>query len=147
MFPKVVAVIALLCICVAFTYFIFWPQYVHPVLLNDDLYTPEMVKTFSGEYNNGEQKGEAVIQFVSCDENGKLYGYFEITSDGEYGKCEISAQIEKKRNNGNLVISAVPGQWIVQPDFDFNFESMTIEITNNYKILECEEHNINWLVA
>lgn len=133
-----------LCVLAALAYFVVWPKMIYPNMANEDLYTPEIVQTYSGSYSTGNVEGEAVVTILSCDNVGNVVGYFEFIVDNTYGKYEVSGKISEKKNNGNLVFILKSGQWLVQPDNYTPLETMTVEISNHYQKFECDQYGINW---
>lgn len=133
-----------LCALAVVAYFVVWPKMIYPNMTTEELYTPEILQTYSGTYSIGNAKGNAIVTFTSCDQSGNLTGFFEFIVDNTYGKYEVAGKINKKKNNGNLVLSLTPGQWVVQPDNYSPLEMMTVEITDEYQSFECSRYSILW---
>ena len=133
-----------LCALAVVAYFVVWPKMIYPNMTTEAIYTPEILQTYSGTYSIGNAKGNAIVTFTSCDQSGNLTGFFEFIVDNTYGKYEVAGKINKKKNNGNLVLSLTPGQWVVQPDNYSPLEMMTVEITDKYQSFECSRYSIRW---
>lgn len=127
--------------------FVVWPKMIYPNMANEELYTPEIVQTYSGTYKTGKIEGDAIVTITSCDQSGNLTGFFEFIVGNTYGKYEIAGKITEKKNNGNLVLSLTPGQWVIQPGDYASLETMTVEITDNYQSFECSQYSMYWAVG
>ena len=136
-----------LCVLAALAYFVVWPKMIYPNMANEELYTPEIIQTYSGTYNTGNVEGNAVVTITSCDQSGNLTGFFEFIVGNTYGKYEITGKITEKKNNGNLVLSLTPGQWVIQPDDYTPLETMTVEITDEYQSFECSQYSMYWSIG
>lgn len=122
---------------------------VYPNLATDDLYTPEILQAYSGEYRADNMRGVMIFTFTSCDENGNVTGTLEFSDVKEsfgstyktYGKYNITGTITKKSNNGNIQMTITPGSWIIHPEGYTPFSAMeTILIKKNYQKLECKSY-------
>ena len=136
-----------LCVLAALAYFVVWPKMIYPNMANENLHTPEIIQTYSGTYSTGSTEGDAIVTITSCDQSGNLTGFFEFIVGNTYGKYEVSGKITEKKNNGNLVLSLTPGQWVVQPEDYTPLEMMTVEITDNYQSFECSQYSMYWAVG
>ena len=136
-----IAVVASIVVIGAICAFAIWPQLEQP---NAVMYTPEIIQAYSGTYSTGSVNGDAIVTITSCDESGNIKGTFEFTSDKVYGKYEISGKITKKKNNGNLTLTIVPGQWIIKPDNFSPLETMEVEIGDDYKSFKCSQYRMDW---
>lgn len=127
---------------------VIWPKMIRPKMDADSLYTPEIVRGYNGTYYvPGGTKGEAMITISSCDESGIVKGYFEFFADDSYGKYTFSGEITSKKNNGDTVFTINPGQWVIQPK-DFNMlDAMEVEITDDYKSLQCSFYSMDWVAG
>lgn len=125
-------------------YFVIWPKLIFPNMSTDDFNTPEIVKTYSGAYKTANVTGEAIITIKSCDTSGNVSGTYEFIVGNIYGKYEVSGKITSKKNNGNLEMSLSPGKWVIQPEKYSQLEVMEIEISDDYKTLECSKYQMNW---
>lgn len=144
---KLIGWIAAVCAVVVLMCFVIWPKLMYPNLPNEELYTPEIIQTYSGSYSTEKSQGEAVVTILSCDPSGYVQGYFEFVVGNIYGKYEIFGQITKKKNNGNLEVSLRPGQWLIQPAGYSPLETMTIEISSQYQKLVCSQYNMHWSIG
>ncbi len=136
-----------LCVLVALAYFVVWPKMIYPNMANEELYTPEIIQTYSGTYNTGKVEGNAVVTITSCDQSGNLTGFLEFIVGNTYGKYEVAGKITEKKNNGNLVLTLTPGQWVIQPDNYTPLETMTVEITDGYQSFECSQYSMYWSIG
>lgn len=127
--------------------FVVWPKMIYPNMASEDLYTPEIIQVYSGSYGTGRTEGNAVVTITSCDQSGDLTGFFEFIVGNTYGKYEITGKITEKKNNGNLVLSLTPGQWVIQPDDYTPLEMMIVEITDGYQSFECSQYSMYWAVG
>ena len=101
----------------------------------DDLYTPEIVQTYTGSY---EDKGTAYVTISECDDNGSLKGTFIYTNkDSQVGQFDFTGQITKKKSNGVLELSITPTAWTIQAGKDELPGTMNIEVTEKYTKLYC----------
>lgn len=125
---------------------------VYPNLATDELYTPEILQAYSGNYRADGMEGMAIFTFTSCDENGNVTGTFEfsdvkkdfVSTYKTYGKYNITGTITKKSNNGNIKMTVTPGSWIVHPEGYTPFASMEIQIKNQYQSLQCQDYHMDW---
>ena len=116
-------------------------------MANEELYTPEIIQTYSGTYNTGNVEGNAVVTITSCDQSGNLTGFLEFIVGNTYGKYEVAGKITEKKNNGNLVLPLTPGQWVIQPDNYTPLGTMTVEITDGYQSFECSQYRMYWSIG
>jgi len=144
---KVLRWIVALAAVAALFFFLIWPKFIFPNLSNDVLYTPEILQSFSGAYRTSNVNGDAIVTITSCDENGRISGYFEFIVDGDYGKYSIEGQITKKKNNGNLALFLDSGAWIVEHSDYVPLERMEVEIYDDYQSFECAQYSMDWSIG
>jgi len=106
-------------------------------------YTPELIRSYSGSYSTWSTEGEAVLTFTECTDDGKLSGYIEFITGGNYGKYEITGYIDDKDEHG-VVVKIVAGDWVIQPSGYDPLATFYAKITNNYQDFTCEEYNMYW---
>ena len=144
-----VGLLVVLAIIAALLALVVWPMLIQPNLPDDDLYTPEIIQTYNGTYQIGRYgtNGEAIITITECDTSGNVRGYMEFIVGEDYGKYELSGQITRKSNNGNLTLTLTPGQWIVHPSNYDPLETMEVLISDNYQTFVCAKYNMNWIAG
>lgn len=142
-----VSIIAIVAV-VALVAFVIWPLLIYPNMANDDLYTPELLQVYSGTYKTGSGKtGDAIVTIESCDAQGNITGTFEFILEKKYGKYTITGTITEKKNSGNLKLTILPGQWVIQPENFSMLESMEVEVTDNCQSFACSQYSMNWTVG
>ncbi|MBQ3012210.1 MAG: hypothetical protein IJD74_01575 [Clostridia bacterium] len=72
----------------------------------DNLYTPEIIKTYSGKhtpYNRGVADTKLAIS--GCDDEGNVVGVFEIAFEDVWAKWNFTGKITEKYSDGSLRLS------------------------------------------
>lgn len=112
---------------------------------DSNLHTPEILQTYGGQFQAFGHSDAGRITFTSCDENGKVVGFFEYGMDTSYGKYEISGQISNKTKKGDLTVSVVLGTCIKNSIYSSPMD-FTAKITDSYSRFICEDYNMDWAV-
>ena len=106
-----------------------------------DFETPEIVRSYAGDFKSGMNIVLGAVTITSCDAEGKITGTFEYDYNNKYGKFAIEGQITEKYSNGILFLTIKSGKWIVQPQYTTNplFDEITVVILNDYTKFRCAE--------
>ena len=105
-----------------------------------DLYTPEILKTYSGEFDPNTIVGEASITIESCSKSGEVTGILEYSfAEHGGGKWTLSGQITKKFSDGSVVMTLNPGEKIYHNYMFYYPESIEVEIYDDYRSLSSLE--------
>ena len=104
-----------------------------------DLYTPEILKTYSGEFDPNTKVGEASITIESCSKSGEVTGIWEYSFADGGGKWKLSGQITKKFSDGSVVMTLNPGEKIYHNYMFYYPESIEVEIYDDYRSLSSLE--------
>ncbi|MCH5182769.1 MAG: TIR domain-containing protein [Oscillospiraceae bacterium] len=124
---------------VAFVFGVIWPKMIRPNLSTDDIYSPEIVRTYSGTVDKSTRyetdKWNHIFTILSCEESGEVTATWEFMHNGNYGKYHLTGQIVDKKNNGNIKIEFTATSWEVQPE--------GYEWTSNFTA-EISDHATTW---
>jgi len=72
----------------------------------DNLYTPEIIKTYSGKYNHDKKGvGDTKLAISSCDDEGNVVGVFEVAFEEDWAKWNFTGKITEKYSDGSLRLS------------------------------------------
>lgn len=109
-----------------------------------DLYTPEIIGTYSGEFTpNTGKVGTASITIETCDASGQVTGIFDYSFEQGKGKWKLTGQITKKYDNGSLTLTLKPSEEIANSYMFYYPSTMEVDIYNNYKSFDSLE-GMHW---
>lgn len=108
-----------------------------------DLNTPEIIGTYSGEFDPNTKVGTASITIDTCDASGQVTGMFEYTFEQGIGKWTLTGQIVKKYSDGSVILNLNPGEAIANSYMFYYPSTMEVEIYNNYRSVESRE-GMHW---
>ena len=118
-----------------FAFFVIWPKMIKPNLSTDDIYSPEIVRTYCGTVDKSTRyetdKWDHIFTILSCEESGEVTATWEFLHNGDYGKYHLTGQIIDKKNNGNIKIEFTATNWEVQPEGYEWTSSFTAEISDH----------------
>ena len=115
--------------------------------LETNLETPEIIRSYSGEYGTYEFSHDDSVgttTITSCDPDGYVTGYFEFYDNGNYGKYSLDGYITEKHANGIVYLTLSAGEWIEQPGYYSPLEDMSMVIFDDYSSLSCYQYWMEW---
>lgn len=109
---------------------------------NTYLYTPEIVKEYTGTYyTSSEQLMNAKLKITSCDEDGYyegsfvFYGTETFSGNSVKGEYTVTGKIKTKSREGYVTASMAFDNWVEKPDGYVPLNSMVIKIYNDCQVI------------
>lgn len=115
---------------------------------NTYLYTPEILKEYSGTYEADHIPALDVhLSIISCEENGTFQGMFEFSgyenllNSDIHGKFSVTGQIQTKSREGHVNATLSFNEWLEKAAgrarmLESEFKEIPIKISNNCQIIK-----------
>lgn len=127
------------------------PGHERPVLL-EDLYTPELIKMYSGQFEPDQYNkvgiGDTKLTFESCDNEGNVAGVFEYVFEKGSAKWAFTGKINEKYSDGALRLSLDVTGELSGSDFRTYTpnKTMSVVIYDDYRSLSSSE-GFEWIYS
>ena len=131
---KMITAVVVVAAIAAFAIFIVYPKMIYPNMNAKNLYTPEILQTYSGSTYDKD----TIITFTDCSADGQVKAVWETFADNGNWKVNLVGKIIKKNNKGNLTITWISNEVEYTESGGTWKNEISAKISNNYQILKTD---------